>query len=89
MKRGRRWPAGAGTSNSRTTGGGVQFRPRAEGCEECLKSGDYWGHLRLCLTGVHAGCCNDSPNKHATRHFHDTGHPVVKSFDPDEEWAWC
>jgi len=64
-------------------------RPSAEGCEECLKSGDDWVHLRLCLTCGHVGCCDSSPNKHAARHFHSTGHPVVKSFEPDEQWAWC
>ena len=63
--------------------------PSAEGCEECLKTGSRWVHLRLCLTCGHVGCCDSSPNKHATKHFHATGHPIVQSFEPGEEWAWC
>ncbi len=58
------------------------------GCEECLKTGDRWVHLRLCLTCGHVGCCDDSPNHHATRHHHATGHPVIKSFEPGETWFW-
>ncbi len=64
-------------------------RPRTLGCEECLAAGDRWVHLRLCLSCGHVGCCDDSPNRHATRHFHATRHPVVKSFEPGEDWAWC
>lgn len=64
-------------------------QPSAEGCEECLESGDDWVHLRLCLSCGHVGCCDESPNRHATAHFHSTGHPVIKSFEPGEEWAWC
>ena len=60
-----------------------------EGCEECLKSGDDWVHLRLCLICGHVGCCNNSKNKHATRHFHETNHGVIKSFEPGENWKWC
>ena len=60
-----------------------------QGCEECLKSGDAWVHLRLCLTCGHVGCCDSSPNKHATKHFHGTHHPVIRSFQPGEEWRWC
>lgn len=63
--------------------------PSASGCEECLKTGARWVHLRLCLTCGHVGCCDDSPNRHATRHFHDTGHPIVRSFEPGEDWRWC
>jgi hypothetical protein len=63
--------------------------PRSEGCEECLASGDRWVHLRLCLTCGHVGCCDSSKNKHATKHFHATGHPVIKSFEPGEDWGWC
>ena len=59
------------------------------GCEECLKLGADWVHLRLCLTCGHVGCCDDSPNKHATKHFHRTRHPIIKSFEPDEDWGWC
>jgi hypothetical protein len=46
-------------------------------------------HLRECLIGGHVGCCNSSPNCHATKHFHETGHPIVRSFEPGEEWRWC
>jgi len=62
---------------------------RARGCEECLKTGSGWVHLRLCLTCGHVGCCDSSPGKHATRHFHHTGHPVIASFEPGERWTWC
>jgi uncharacterized UBP type Zn finger protein len=60
-----------------------------QGCEECLKSGGWWVHLRLCLVCGHVGCCDDSPNKHATRHFHETSHPIIRSFEPGEDWGWC
>jgi uncharacterized UBP type Zn finger protein len=60
-----------------------------EGCEECLKTGDEWVHLRLCLTCGHVGCCDNSKNKHATKHFHETKHPIIKSFQPGEDWKWC
>jgi uncharacterized UBP type Zn finger protein len=63
--------------------------PSANGCEECLKIGSTWVHLRLCLTCGHVGCCDSSPNRHATKHFHATGHPIVRSFQPGEDWAWC
>jgi uncharacterized UBP type Zn finger protein len=63
--------------------------PSSLGCKECLEDGDSWVHLRLCLTCGHVGCCDDSPNHHATRHYHATKHPVMKSFEPGEEWAWC
>jgi uncharacterized UBP type Zn finger protein len=60
-----------------------------DGCEECLASGGEWVHLRLCLTCGHVGCCDESPNKHATKHFHKTQHPVIRSFEPGEEWGYC
>jgi uncharacterized UBP type Zn finger protein len=60
-----------------------------EGCEECLQLGDTWVHLRLCLTCGHVGCCDSSRNKHATKHFHATDHPIVKSFERGEDWLWC
>lgn len=63
--------------------------PKTPGCEECLARGDSWVHLRLCMACGHVGCCDDSPNRHATRHFRSTRHPVVKSFEPGEDWAWC
>jgi uncharacterized UBP type Zn finger protein len=60
-----------------------------DGCEECLQMGDSWVHLRLCLTCGHVGCCDDSKNKHATKHFHATQHPIIQSFERDEDWLWC
>ena len=60
-----------------------------DGCEECLASGDEWVHLRLCLECGHVGCCDDSPNRHATKHFHRTKHPVMRSFEPGEDWGFC
>ena len=63
--------------------------PSAEGCEECLKMGDSWVHLRLCLSCGHVGCCNSSKNKHAQKHFNSTQHLIVESFEPNEDWHWC
>jgi len=60
-----------------------------KGCEECLKTRDEWVHLRLCLTCGHVGCCDDSKNKHATKHFKKTKHPVIQSFEPNEAWKYC
>ncbi|MCI0530583.1 MAG: UBP-type zinc finger domain-containing protein [candidate division Zixibacteria bacterium] len=60
-----------------------------DGCEECLGTGDSWVHLRLCLACGHVGCCDQSKNKHATKHFHNASHPVIKSFEPGENWKWC
>ena len=64
-------------------------KPSADGCEDCLKIGDSWVHLRLCLICGHVGCCDSSKNKHATKHFHSTKHPIVQSFEPNEDWRWC
>jgi uncharacterized UBP type Zn finger protein len=65
-------------------------QPRTpQGCEECLKIGSRWVHLRLCLECGHVGCCDSSPNKHATKHFHHTTHPIMRSFEPGETWGWC
>lgn len=61
----------------------------AEGCEDCLRTGGRWVHLRLCMSCGHVGCCDSSPNRHATAHFHQAGHAVVQSFEPGERWAWC
>jgi len=63
--------------------------PSARGCEDCLKTGDTWVHLRLCLECGHVGCCDSSKNKHARAHFHATRHPIIKSFEPGENWMWC
>ncbi len=64
-------------------------RPSAQGCEECLQMGDTWLHLRECLACGHVGCCDNSKNKHARKHFHAIGHPIVQSFEPGEDWRWC
>ncbi|MGZ3587105.1 MAG: UBP-type zinc finger domain-containing protein [Candidatus Limnocylindrales bacterium] len=63
--------------------------PSAEGCEDCLRIGAWWVHLRLCRMCGHMGCCDQSPNRHATKHFRATGHPIVQSAEPDEAWYWC
>jgi len=61
----------------------------ADGCEDCLKIGGSWVHLRHCLTCGHVGCCDSSPNKHATKHSHRSKHPIVTSAEPGETWVWC
>jgi uncharacterized UBP type Zn finger protein len=66
-----------------------EVTPSASGCEECLKMGGAWVHLRICLTCGHVGCCDSSPGTHATKHFHATGHPIMQSFEPGETWKWC
>ena len=63
-------------------------RPQ-KGCEDCLKIGGRWVHLRVCLTCGHVGCCDSSPNKHATKHFRATAHPIITSAEVGETWAWC
>jgi uncharacterized UBP type Zn finger protein len=63
--------------------------PSGPGCAECLATSSAWVHLRLCLTCGHVGCCDSSPNRHATKHFHATRHPVIRSYEPGEEWGWC
>jgi uncharacterized UBP type Zn finger protein len=66
-----------------------EVTPSAQGCEDCLKTGDTWVHLRECLICGHIGCCDNSKNKHATKHFHSTQHPIIQSFEPGEDWRWC
>jgi len=58
-------------------------------CEDCIKIGDEWVALRMCLTCGHVGCCDSSKNKHATKHFKETNHPIMKSVTPGEEFTWC
>jgi uncharacterized UBP type Zn finger protein len=58
-------------------------------CGECVRLGDTWVHLRLCLECGHVGCCDSSKNKHATKHFHRTKHPLMRSIEPGEDWVWC
>lgn len=64
-------------------------QPRSDVCEECIKTGDTWVHLRWCRTCGKVGCCDSSKNKHATRHFHETGHAIMQSREPGEDWNWC
>ena len=64
-------------------------QPSARGCEDCLKIGDTWVELRECLSCGHVGCCDNSKNKHATKHFRASGHPIIRSFQPGEDWRWC
>ena len=63
--------------------------PSGNGCVECLAAGARWVHLRLCMTCGHVGCCDSSPNKHATAHYRTAGHPLVESYEPGEDWWWC
>lgn len=64
-------------------------KPHSHECEECVKMGSRWVHLRLCTICGHVGCCDSSPNTHATKHYHATQHPIVKSIEPGEHWMWC
>jgi len=63
--------------------------PSAEGCEDCLRTGGFWVHLRMCQSCGHIGCCDNSPGRHATGHWHASQHPLIRSFEPGEEWFWC
>jgi uncharacterized UBP type Zn finger protein len=63
--------------------------PSSSGCEECLALGDTWVHLRMCLTCGRVACCNSSKNKHATKHYEASNHPLIESAQPDEDWRWC
>jgi hypothetical protein len=60
-----------------------------DGCVDCLASAGKWLHLRICLSCGHVGCCDDSPNRHATAHSHATAHPIIRSLEPGEDWSWC
>jgi hypothetical protein len=71
-----------------------QIRVRAlpasiEGCEECLRIGSSWVHLRMCMTCGKVGCCDSSPNRHASGHAREAGHPIARSAEPGEDWSWC
>ena len=61
----------------------------AQGCEDCMGMGETWVHLRQCLICGYVGSCDQSPNRHATEHFHATEHPIIRSFEPGEDWRWC
>jgi uncharacterized UBP type Zn finger protein len=66
-----------------------EVQPGDQGCHECLQQGGRWVHLRMCQTCGHVGCCDSSPGRHATAHYHETEHPLVRSFEPGEDWFWC
>lgn len=63
--------------------------PSSDGCEDCLKIGATWVNLRLCMSCGHVGCCDSSPNRHATAHFLSTSHPLIRSYEPGQDWWWC
>jgi CPA2 family monovalent cation:H+ antiporter-2 len=63
--------------------------PGSQGCAECLRDGTEWVHLRICMTCGHVGCCDTSPHRHARTHWNDSGHALIKSAEPGEDWAWC
>jgi uncharacterized UBP type Zn finger protein len=67
----------------------TQLPESVAGCEDCLAEGTLWLHLRICLECGHVGCCDNSPQRHATAHANVSGHPVIRSLQPDEEWTWC
>ena len=67
----------------------ADVQPSSEGCEDCLRIGGLWVHLRMCRGCGHVGCCDNSPNRHATAHFHETGHPLIQSYEPREDWWYC
>jgi uncharacterized UBP type Zn finger protein len=67
----------------------TQLPESVEGCEDCLAAGDGWLHLRICLECGHVGCCDTSPNHHASSHAREAGHPIMRSIEPREDWAWC
>ena len=67
----------------------ADVEPDDEGCGDCLAMGGRWLHLRVCMACGHVGCCDSSPNRHATAHFRATGHALVQSYEPGEEWWWC
>jgi uncharacterized UBP type Zn finger protein len=66
-----------------------KLHPHSKGCEECMAIGQRWVHLRLCTECGHVGCCDSSIGKHATKHFHVTTHPIVRSAEAGEDWYWC
>jgi uncharacterized UBP type Zn finger protein len=81
------------TTSCEHLGSAGQDEPRPstpDGCTQCIAEGNtVWAHLRMCLTCGNVGCCDSSPHRHATAHFHATGHPVMRSFEPGETWRWC
>jgi len=67
----------------------TQLPEAVDGCEDCLRDGGVWLHLRICLTCGHVGCCDDSPSRHASQHARDTSHPLIRSLEPGEDWSYC
>ena len=67
----------------------TELPEEVDGCPQCLEAGDKWCHLRICLTCGQVGCCDSSPNRHASRHAADSGHPLMRSIQPGEDWSWC
>lgn len=67
----------------------LPVHPHTRGCEECLKSGDTWVHLRMCMSCGKVGCCDSSKNRHATHHWQETHHPIMRSLERGEDWYWC
>jgi hypothetical protein len=67
----------------------TQLPESVDGCEDCLRIGGKWLHLCICLECGHVACCDDSPNRHASAHAQDSGHPIIRSLEPGEEWSWC
>jgi Zn-finger in ubiquitin-hydrolases and other protein len=67
----------------------LQLPENVDGCEDCLREGGVWLHLRICLTCGHVGCCDDSPHRHASAHHGTSGHHLIRSLEPGEEWSWC
>ena len=68
----------------------VEVNPSSEGCEDCLRDGGQWVHLRMCMSCGHVGCCDSSPNRHATAHWMTSrDHPIIRSYEPGEDWWWC
>jgi hypothetical protein len=67
----------------------IQLPEEVDGCEDCLQAGTPWLHLRICLKCGKVGCCDDSPNQHASKHAAASGHPIIRSLEPRENWSWC
>jgi hypothetical protein len=81
-------PPPEGTSEPAADGIDPGVAPSGPGCVECLAAGGWWVHLRRCAACGHIGCCDSSPSQHANHHFEQTGHPVIRSFEPGEDWFW-
>lgn len=77
------------TTNCTHLGEARVLQTNKDYCEACIRSGQSWVHLRLCLTCGHVGCCDSSTNRHASKHYQETGHPLVRSIEPGEHWVWC